>query len=140
MLIIDDLDQTDRTFLRTNYLTPYCLRPLSSDSISENLTLIQEYVENVVMFKTLRSQGFKSEHLLQWSISIDFIEQYAMYLIINNTKFDEISFYNCSSSWFGSHCQYTFGSNILIESFGNFIVSSFNNRKQYHEKKMNIDV
>ncbi|CAF3320804.1 unnamed protein product [Rotaria sp. Silwood2] len=92
------------------------------------------------MFKTLRSQGFKSEHLLQWSISIDIIEQYAIYLIANDTKFDEISFYNCSSSWFDSHCQYTFDSNILIESFGNFIVSSFSNRKQYHEKKMNIDV
>ncbi|CAF3320811.1 unnamed protein product, partial [Rotaria sp. Silwood2] len=86
------------------------------------------------MFKILRSQGFNSEHLLQWSISIDIIEQYAMYLITNDTKLDEISFYNCSSSWFGSHCQYTFGSNILIESFGNFIVSSCNNRKQYHEK------
>ncbi|CAF4779990.1 unnamed protein product, partial [Rotaria sp. Silwood2] len=74
--------------------------------MGENLTLIQGYVENVGMFKILRSQGFNSEHLLQWSISIDFIEQYAMYLITNDTKFDEISFYNCSSSWFGSHCQY----------------------------------
>ncbi|CAF4800766.1 unnamed protein product [Rotaria sp. Silwood2] len=96
--IIDDLNQTDRTFLRTNYLTPYCPRPLSNDSIGENLTLIQGYVENVVMFKTLRSQGFNSEHLLQWTISIDIIEQYAIYLIINDTEFDEISFYNCSSS------------------------------------------
>ncbi|CAF3390101.1 unnamed protein product [Rotaria sp. Silwood2] len=132
--IIDDLNQTDRTFLRTNYLTPYCLRPLSNDSIGENLTLIQGYVENVVMFKTLRSQGINSEHLLQWSISIDIIEQYAIYLITNDTKFDDISFYNCSTSWFGSHCQYTFGSNIFIESFGDFIVSLFNNRKQYHKK------
>ncbi|CAF4371514.1 unnamed protein product, partial [Rotaria sp. Silwood2] len=72
------------------------------------------------MFKTLRSQGFKSEHLLQWSISIDIIEQYAIYLIANDTKFDEISFYNCSSSWFDSHCQYTFDSNILIESFDEY--------------------
>ncbi|CAF5051526.1 unnamed protein product, partial [Rotaria sp. Silwood1] len=72
--------------------------------------------ENVVMFKTLRSQGINSDHLLQWSISIDIIEQYAIYLITNDTTLDDISFYNCSTSWFGSH------------------FSLFNNRKQYHKK------
>ncbi|CAF3313636.1 unnamed protein product [Rotaria sp. Silwood2] len=45
--IIDDLNQTDRTFLRTNYLTLYCPRPLSNDSIGENLTLIQNLMKLV---------------------------------------------------------------------------------------------
>jgi len=43
-------------------------------------------------------------------------------------------FYNCSLLWFGSHCQYTFDVNISIESFGDFIVTSFNNREEFSGK------
>jgi len=126
--IIDDLiGEKNGTFLRTDYLTPYCLRPSSNDSP----ILIEGNIETATTFKSLRSQQISSKQLFEWSISIDIIEQYTMYLSTNDSKFDEIIFYNCSSSWFGSHCQYTFGSNILIKSFGEFLLSSFNNRKKY---------
>ncbi|CAF1513678.1 unnamed protein product, partial [Adineta steineri] len=129
--MIDDFHQNNGTFLRTNSLTPYCLRPLLNDSTDENSTLIVGSIQNTITFKSLRSQQIRSEELLQWSISIDIIEAYAIYLIKNDTKFDEYVFYNCSLSWFGSRCQYTFGLNISIQSFGEFLVSSFDNRKKF---------
>ncbi|CAF1568705.1 unnamed protein product, partial [Rotaria sordida] len=129
--IIDDLYQNDGTFIRTNYLTPFCQRPLLNESMNEDLTSKEGYVKNRINFSSLRSQGISSEQLLEWSISIDIIEEYAIYLIENDPKLSEIIFSNCSSLWFGSHCQYTFGSNIEIESFGDFLVSSFNNRQEY---------
>ncbi|CAF1430373.1 unnamed protein product [Rotaria sordida] len=129
--IIDDLYQNDGIFIRTNYLTPFCQRPLSNESMNEDLTSKEGYVKNRINFSSLRSQGITSEQLLKWSISIDIIEEYAIYLIENDPKLGEIIFLNCSSLWFGSHCQYTFGSNIEIESFGDFLVSSFNNRQKY---------
>jgi hypothetical protein len=125
--IVDHIDESKVDFVRTNHLTPYCRRPLLNDSINET----QGYIENSYTFKYLRSQGINNEHLLQWSISVDIIEQYAIYLDTNDSTFDEFTFHNCSSSWFGSHCQYTFGSNITIESFGDFVVSSFASRKQF---------
>jgi hypothetical protein len=128
--IIDDIVRKDENFLRTNYLTPYCRRLSSNDPIVE----IQGTVENNITFNSLRSQQITSEHLLQWSILIDVIEQYAIYLSTNDTQLDQIIFYNCSSAWFGSHCQYTFGLDILIESFGDFVVSSFNNREKFSQK------
>jgi hypothetical protein len=82
-------------------------------------------------FKTLRSRGIASEDLFQWSISVDVIEQYAIYLAKNDTTLDEQEFYNCSHLWFGSRCQYTFSLNISIESFGVFLISSFNSREQF---------
>ena len=128
--IIDDLDPMGRPVIPTNYLTPYCRRPSINDSIDD----LQGYIESNHTFKSLRSQGLKSDHLLQWSISIDIIEQYTIYLSENDTKFDEFIFNNCSLSWFGSHCQYTFGSNIIIDSFGNFLNSSFTHRQKYENK------
>ena len=125
--IIEVFNRSDGTFLYTNYLTPYCRRLTLNDLIDD----IEGYVENKINFKDLRSQHIHTEQLLQWSIDIDIIEQYAQYLITNNTKFDEYMFYNCSLSWFGSYCQYTFDININNISFADIIITSFNNRKQY---------
>ncbi|CAF4228708.1 unnamed protein product, partial [Adineta steineri] len=90
--IVDDRDPDDRLLFRTNYLTPYCRRPSSTDSINK----VQGYIENTYTFKNLSLQGITSEDLLQWSTSIDIIEQYSIYLIKNNTGFDEFIFNNCS--------------------------------------------
>ncbi|CAF0794838.1 unnamed protein product [Adineta steineri] len=127
--IIDDSDRIEKGLLRTNYLTPYCRRSLSIDPINK----IQGYITNTYTFKNLRLQGITSNDLLQWSISIDIIEQYSIYLINNDTEFDELIFNNCSSLWFGSNCQYTFNLSMSIESFGDFVELSFKARKQYEE-------
>ncbi|CAF3815544.1 unnamed protein product [Adineta steineri] len=128
--IVDDRDPDDRLLFRTNYLTPYCRCPSSTDSINK----VQGYIENTYTFKNLSLQGITSENLLQWSTSIDIIEQYSIYLIKNNTGFDAFIFNNCSSLWFGSNCEYTFNFSMPIESFGDFVNSSFKARKQYEGK------
>ncbi|CAF0959925.1 unnamed protein product [Adineta steineri] len=125
--INDDGESYEHVSFRTNYLIPYCRRPLSIDPINK----IQGYIENTDTFKNLRLQGITSENLRQWSLSIDIIEQYSIYLIKNDIEFDGFIFNNCSSLWFGSHCQYTFNLNMFIESFGDFVDSSFEAR-QYH--------
>jgi len=103
---------------------------LSDDSIDK----VEGHIENVITFANLRSQRISSQELLKWSIVIDIIEEYAQYLITNDKQFDEIHFSNCSSLWFGSHCQYTFGLQDSIQSFGDFVVSSMNTRKNFQRK------
>ncbi|CAF4152073.1 unnamed protein product, partial [Adineta steineri] len=128
--MIDELDPDNIPMNQTNYLIPYCRRLLSNDDINE----IEGSIENRYTFKNLSLQGITSEDLLQWSISIDIIEHYSIYLIKNDAKFDNFIFNNCSSLWFSSNCQYTFNLSIAIESFGDYVVSSFKNRKQYEKK------
>ncbi|CAF0817434.1 unnamed protein product [Adineta steineri] len=125
--IIDTRDPYEHVSFRANHLIPYCRRPLSTDPINK----IQGYIENTYTFKNLSLQGITSENLRQWSISIDIIEQYSIYLIKNKTEFDEFIFNNCSSLWFGSNCQYTFNLSMSIESFGDFVNSSFEARRDY---------
>ncbi|CAF3787974.1 unnamed protein product [Adineta steineri] len=128
--VIDDRDPNQHVLVRTNHLIPYCRRPLSIDPINK----IQGYIENTYTFKSLMLQGITSEDLFQWSVSIDIIELYSIYLITNDAKFGEYIFNNCSSLWFGSNCQYTFNLNVFIESFGDFVKSSFKARKDYMGK------
>ncbi|CAF1381404.1 unnamed protein product [Adineta steineri] len=125
--IIDDRYSYEHVSFQANHLIPYCRRPLSTDPINK----IQGYIENTYTFKDLSLQGITSENLRQWSISIDIIEQYSIYLIKNKTEFDEFIFNNCSSLWFGSNCQYTFNLSMPIESFGDFVNSSFEARRDY---------
>ncbi|CAF1071802.1 unnamed protein product [Adineta steineri] len=128
--IIDGHAQYEHVSFRTNYLISYCRRPLSTDPINK----VQGHIENTYTFKNLRLRGITSEDLLQWSTSIDIIEQYSIYLVKHNTEFDEFIFNNCSSLWFGSNCEYTFNLSIPIESFGDFVNSSFVARRNYMEK------
>ncbi|CAF4144940.1 unnamed protein product, partial [Adineta steineri] len=127
---IEDRNPKENVSFQTNYLIPYCRRPLSTDPINK----IQGYIENTYTFKNLSLQGITSENLLQWSILIDIIELYSIYLIKKDTKFDEFVFNNCSSLWFGSNCQYTFNLSMPIESYGDFVNYSFNAREQYERK------
>ncbi|CAF4165072.1 unnamed protein product, partial [Adineta steineri] len=125
--IIDDRYQYEHVSFKANHLTPYCRRLLSTDPINK----IPGYIENTDTFKNLRLRGITSENLLQRSILIDIIEQYSIYLITNAIEFDEFVFNNCSSLWFGSNCQYTFNLSMPIESFGDFVKSSFEARRDY---------
>ena len=113
--------------IHINYLTPYCRRLSFNDSIID----VEGNVENVITFQDLHSQHVTSEELLQWSSSIDIIQDYEIYLTINNSEFAETKFYNCSKFWFGSRCQYTFNLNQSIESFGDFVISSFRRRETF---------
>lgn len=85
----------------------YCLRPpnIHERSINEN----NSYRGENFTFIELRRRNITTEQLLLWSTSIDLAEQYQDYLnhpmtssLLNQT------FFNCTKSRFGSHCQYSF--------------------------------
>ncbi|UJR18331.1 hypothetical protein I4U23_005233 [Adineta vaga] len=59
-------------------------------------------------FNELNHLNISSQEILQWSSSIDLAEQYQYYLDqpIESNLLNKI-FYNCTSPWFGSSCQYS---------------------------------
>ena len=128
--IVDDVQRLHEPFLRTAQLTPYCMRPSSDDDTSRNSTVFGN-IHSTLTFLDLRKQGLSSQQLLAWSRSVDLLEQYASYLTTNDTQSDRLVFYNCSSAWFGSHCQYTFRSPTAIHSFGDFVRRTFEHRVQF---------
>jgi hypothetical protein len=95
----------DQNLPRTrNYdLIPFCRR--FSQNGEEEKASIQssENVVNSIPFIELYRQGVTSIQLLDWSSSIDVAERYEE----NGANSNDI-FYNCSSLWFGSKCQYRF--------------------------------
>ena len=122
---ISDISYEYEKNVHTNYLTPYCRRLSFNDLVVE----VEGNTENVITFENLRFQNMTSEDLFQWSNSIDIIEDYEIYLTTNSPDLSQRNFYNCSIFWFGSRCQYTFNLNQTIESFGDFVISSFSRRK-----------
>ncbi|CAF1306512.1 unnamed protein product [Adineta ricciae] len=89
---------TDAPYIRNYYLIPYCIR--AQDDEEQSKDSIDEDLSTKLHFADLKRQNVTSEHLLNWSLPIDIIEEYEM----NNESF----LYNCSLPWFGSKCQYRF--------------------------------
>ncbi|CAF3944130.1 unnamed protein product, partial [Adineta steineri] len=90
-----------------NHLIPYCRRPDDDDDDDDDDEKLEEIskvsynnIAQKITFKELSKQGITSEQLISWSAPIDVAERYE----INNDSSE--LFYNCSSSWFGSKCQY----------------------------------
>ncbi|CAF0843443.1 unnamed protein product [Adineta ricciae] len=127
---INEYAPDNNLLINTNDLTPYCRRI----SIDEKWNDTQGFIENNHTFQSLRLKGIQSKDLLQWSLTIDIIEQYEIYLNENNSQFDDYIFNNCSLHWFGSHCQYTFALNVSITSFSTFVQASLTNRIQYERE------
>ena len=102
-----------------NYqLIPYCRRP----DMSEKQTDIDNFSTNhgqMISFVLLKKQGITSEQLLTWMAPIDVAERYEKY----NGNTQDI-FYNCSSPWFGSLCQYKFDYDTLV-SFADIVNLTF---------------
>jgi hypothetical protein len=80
------------------HLTLYCQR---LDQNEDSFIISNENVRNQINFKELYRQGITSSQLLDWFAPIDIAEEYE----INGEDSDAI-FYDCSSPWFGSTCQY----------------------------------
>jgi hypothetical protein len=70
----------------------------------------------------LKQSGITSEQLIIWSAPLDIAEQYE--IGDGNLKGD---FYNCSSPWFGSMCQYKFDIDSPLE-FDDIVQATFTNR------------
>ncbi|CAF4253619.1 unnamed protein product [Rotaria sp. Silwood2] len=105
------------SYIMNNQLTPYCRRPDNDEKEEEMSDILNENIANNITFKELSEQGITSEQLLNWSAPIDLAERYEM-----NNQSSEL-FYNCSSSWFGSKCQYRFVYNSFL-SFNEIIKAS----------------
>jgi len=84
-------------------------------------------------FEQLRKQNITAEQLYQWSASIDLLEQYQFYLISNQSSLSQNLFYNCTTSRFGSQCQYEF---IQLPSQDNTLTELISTYYQieYHSK------
>ena len=83
----------------------YCIRP--GEAGSERLVEFASPSHSEFTFADLHALNVTSEEILQWSSSIDVTEQYQHYIEQfpwSNPSFER--FFNCTSPWFGSHCQY----------------------------------
>ncbi|CAF1341992.1 unnamed protein product [Rotaria sordida] len=118
---IDSKLNEDFSYLINKQLTPYCRRPDNDEKEEELSDILGENIANKISFNELRKQGITSEQLLNWSAPIDLAERYEM-----NNQSSEL-FYNCSSPWFGSKCQYRFIYNSSW-SFNEIVESSAKNQ------------
>ena len=107
--------------VRNDYLIPYCRRPDDDEKQQEIFETTHENIAKEISFKELNKIGGTSEHLLNWSAPIDVAERYE----INNGSSE--FFYNCSSPWFGSKCQYRFIYNFSL-SLSKIIEDTMTNR------------
>ncbi|CAF4273042.1 unnamed protein product, partial [Rotaria magnacalcarata] len=88
---------------------PYCFRPLKADNSKLDFGFEND-IGRSFTFSQLKQQNITSQMLLLWSASIDMAEQYHIFLNndLNSPSEEEQMFYNCTSSWFGSSCRFTF--------------------------------
>jgi hypothetical protein len=89
-------------------LVPYCRRPGDDEEYEEIPEISDETIGKKITFNELSKLGVSSEELLKWSAPIDVAKRYEM--DNENSAF----FYNCSSFWFGSKCQYQFPDNLSL--------------------------
>jgi hypothetical protein len=85
----------------------YCLRP-DDDSHTTVIDFLNTRDQNYT-FDELFDMNVTAYEILLWSASIDLAEQYQYYIDQQNKSLllNKI-FFNCTQSWFGSRCQYSF--------------------------------
>ncbi|CAF0903897.1 unnamed protein product [Adineta steineri] len=99
-------------------IVKYCIRPNND----KNLTKVIHFInisDEYFTFNELYHRNITSDEILRWSSSIDVAEQYQYYLDrpYQSNLSNEI-FFNCTSPWFGSRCQYSLEINedILVQN------------------------
>lgn len=113
----------------------YCMRPLLLNNFSG---MKNGSVGVIIPFGHLRKKGVREVDLLSWSAPLDLVELYIQYLE-NADEFSSVtdqSFFNCTSSWFGSHCEYTFET--VDESFDNIVTATFRAKDPYWNNHLEI--
>ena len=86
----------------------YCRRP--SEKIIGRVNNSATSTSKKYTLEMLRLQNITADQLLIWSASIDLVEQYALYRSQPNVSHSLAFnvFWNCTSPWFGSQCEYSF--------------------------------
>ena len=108
---------------------PYCFR-----STSDFNALFEHFDASShakLSFKELSLKSISAQQLLSWSVSIEVIERYQMYLTASNTTLNEY-FYNCTPPRFGLRCQYSFEFGEEL-SFNDIVAVAFHGREAYRE-------
>ncbi|CAF1308871.1 unnamed protein product [Adineta ricciae] len=120
--LYDNLKEVTEPMIHIYHLVPYCRRP-DTDEIQEEMDSFDSNGHRRIHFDELKKQGVTSTQLLTWMAPIDVAERYEKY---NESTHDY--FYNCSSPWFGSMCQYKFNYDTTKILFEDIINTTFTNR------------
>ncbi|CAF3982006.1 unnamed protein product [Adineta steineri] len=92
--------------------TEYCFRPTHDTHIT-TIDFVNTRDQNYT-FDQLFQMNVTAYNIFVWSASIDVAEQYQYYLDQQNQSFQSNQlFFNCTSPWFGSRCQYSLETNEL---------------------------
>ena len=118
-----DLDPTVKGI---HQATSYCLRPSLEENFIAKLDFSNPTNGLVFSLTDLRIQNISSEMLLSWSATIDFAEQYEIFLTggLDTTLDRKLSFHKCTLPWFGPSCRFTFDYG-LDTSFEDIVTSIF---------------
>ncbi|CAF2152895.1 unnamed protein product [Rotaria magnacalcarata] len=106
---------------------PYCISTLDWSEDEDNM----EINGQLFLFADLVRANIAIKDLMAWSVSIDIVERFEMYLAVNNTEqWSSDVFYNCSEPFFGTYCQYSFTSS--FDSFYDYVEFSFSMHSEYN--------
>jgi hypothetical protein len=108
---------------------PYCFRP--ENNLDESFEFSVDPLSQKLSFEELRMANTTSLQLLSWSIPIEVVERYQLYLNEPNSALNEY-IYNCSEGRFGLKCQYSFAFNEGM-SFDQIVEADFRGRIGYSE-------
>ena len=109
-------------------LIPYCIRSnySSNRTVSDLWNINEQY-----SFKELQADNIKTVDLMSWSVPIEAIENYQIYLDYGDHSHEFI--YNCSEFWFGPRCQYTFD---RLGSFYLIVTEDFRKRDNIYDSSL----
>ena len=96
------------TYQNYEQLIDYCLRPAHRKMTITNIEDHYETWTSQLNFHDLRAKNISSDQLLSWSAPVDLAEDYQIFLIKPTNVSSKKVFYNCTSSWFGPLCQFSF--------------------------------
>lgn len=121
----EHLARFEHGWVGLSQIIPYCIRP----EPDEDLTLTFLNVNSAsYTFSELRLKQITSEQLVEWSASIDLVENYEMYLRNSNELSANETFHNCSRPWFGQFCQFKFDED---RSFNDMVKMTFFSKEMH---------
>ena len=127
--VLDNIVNYGEPYTLAHQIIPYCLRS-SEENIRITDLNFNHTTDHDFTFSDLREKNISSQLLLSWSASIDLAERYQIFLnnISYSSSFEKESlFHNCTSSWFGPFCRFTFDIPIN-KSFDEIVAFNFRSK------------
>jgi hypothetical protein len=118
--MVDALTDHYQYYVHAHQIIPYCLR-LSEETL--DITDFNNTIDSNYTFTELKVRNITSQMLLSWSAPIEIAENYQSFLdnISYVSSENETLFYNCTSSWFGSFCRFSFDKDFNMYSLTEII-------------------